>query len=156
MKVIKTTLIVGILGGLLISANAQEQKPLDDPFYTDFVKMQKDMDSMFIDFQHKHFNDNNMKIDAKSDFKDDGKNYVVTMDLPGFDESNIQVKVKDHTLYIDAKKDTDTEKKDEHFYQKERYIGSVYRSFMLPKDANVNKLKTEYKNGVLTIHIPKK
>ena len=160
MKVIKTTLIVGILGGFLLGANAQEQKPMDDPFYNDFVKMQKDMNAMFVNFNQKYFKEdkffNKIDIEAKSDFMDDGKNYVVTMDLPGFDNSNIHVKIKNHILSINAKNDTDTEKKDEHFYQREIYKGSVSRNFTLPKDADEDKLKTEYKNGVLTVEIPKK
>ncbi|MDD2357336.1 MAG: Hsp20/alpha crystallin family protein [Thiovulaceae bacterium] len=160
MKVINTTLIAAILGGLLISANAQQQKPLDDPFFDDFVKLQKDMDSMFVNFHQKHFGDdkffNQMQISAKSDFKDNEKNYIINMDLPGFDKSNIHVKIQDRIVSIDAKNNTDTEKKEEHFYQRERYVGSVYRSFTLPKDADMSKLKTEYKNGVFSVTIPKK
>ncbi len=159
MKVIHTTLIAVVLGGLLVSADAQGQKPINDPFYNDFVKLQKDMDSMFVNFHQKHFGDESsfaqMDTSAKSDFKDDGKEYVIKMDLPGFDDSNIDVKTKDHTLSVQAKNDTSTEKKDEHFYEKERYTGSIYRSFPLPKDADTSKLKTNYKNGVLTIDIPK-
>jgi HSP20 family molecular chaperone IbpA len=160
MKVIHTTLMAMVLGGLLVSADAQQQKPVNDPFYNDFVKLQKDMDKMFINFHQKYFNDekfsDNMEISVKSDFKDDGKQYVVNMDLPGFDKSNIKVKAQDNVLYVKAKNDSDTEKKDEHYYEKERYTGSVYRSFTLPKDADTGKLKTEFKNGVLTIDIPKK
>ncbi|WP_345991706.1 Hsp20/alpha crystallin family protein [Sulfurimonas sp. HSL-1716] len=159
MKVIHSTLIAAILGGLLVSANAQEQKPMNDPFYNDFVKLQKDMDSMFVNFHQKYFSDDKffsqMKISAKSDFKDDGKKYVIKMDLPGFEKSNIDVKAKDGIINIKAKNDMDTQKKDEHFYERERYTGSVYRSFSLPKNADTSKLKTDYKNGVLTIDIPK-
>lgn len=160
MKVIKVTLMAAMLCGLLVSANAQQQNSLQDPFYEDFVKLQKEMDSMFVNFHQKHFNDDKffhqMNLSAKSDFKDDGKNYVITMDLPGFDKKNIHVKTKDTMLYIEAKNDTETEKKDEHFYQRERVSGSVYRTFSLPKNADTDKLKTDLKNGVLTVTIPKK
>lgn len=154
------TLVAVVLGGLLVSADAQEQKPMDDPFYNDFVKLQKDMDSMFINFHQKYFSDekffNQIDMSARSDFKDDGKQYVITVNLPGFDKDSIHVKTKDDTLSIEAKNDTSTEKKDEHFYQKERYTGSVYRSFTLSKDADFSKMNTEYKNGVFTVNIPKK
>ena len=161
MKLLKTTLVATLLGGLLVNAQAQtQQKQQTDPFYNDFMKLQKDMDAMFVNFHQKYFKDDKFftqtSVSAQSDFKEEAKKYVINMNLPGFERSNIQVQTKDHTLSIKAQNDTSQETKKEHFYERERYMGSVYRSFTLPKNADTGKLSTHYKNGVLTIDIPKK
>lgn len=156
MKVIKQTLLVLTLGGLLVGANAQES--FHDPFFDDFTKMQNDMDAMFKNFHQKYFGDEDLKIQSHTttDFKENNTSYVITMNLPGYEEANIHIKHKDGILSIEANNKTGEEKKDKHSYEKEQFIGSIYQSFSLPKNALIEKMKKEFKNGILNITIPKR
>ncbi|MDX1808584.1 MAG: Hsp20/alpha crystallin family protein [Sulfurospirillaceae bacterium] len=159
MKTVNTALVIGLLSGFLISANAQTNQSMNDSFYNDFVNMQKNMEKMFQDFHQKYFKDdkffNNSSILPKSNFKDAGSTYVLKMKLPGFDKSNIHIKTKDNMLYVDAKTYNKNEKKSNNTYQSSVYADSFYRSFLLPNNAKTQDMKTDYKNGVLTIKIPK-
>ena len=78
------------------------------------------------------------------------------MDLPGFDIANIKLQTQGNTLVVHATNNTENTKKDEHYYQRERYIGTVTRGYTLPKNADMSNIKTEYKNGVYSITIAKK
>jgi HSP20 family protein len=150
---------MGLVSGLM-HASSGKQVPVDDPFFDDFIKLQREMDKIFSNFHQKYFSDDKfftkMQLSAKADLKENGKNYIISVDLPGFEKANIKIEAKDKVISIRAKNDTQKEKKDEHFYQRERYTGSVYNSFILPKDADIDKMDSEYKNGVLTITIPKR
>ena len=135
-----------------------------DPIFRDFQKLQEDMNKIFENFHQKFFND--LKIDEKffegssfspkADLKDRGKYYEVKVDLPGVEKSETKVKVEKNILTIDAKSEKSEVKKDDKMIKKERFVGVFHRSLTLPDDANGDKLTTEYKDGVLTIKIPKK
>jgi len=141
----------------------------DDPFFKDFQKLQADMDKVFENFRKNAFSrmpKMNIPSDLKSGFGsmnlktdvvDKGDHYEVVADLPNVDKSNIDVSAKDGILSIKAQsKKSNKEKKGDKIIHQERFIGSFYRSMTLPKDANEGAVKTEFKDGVLTVIIPKK
>ncbi len=76
-------------------------------------------------------------------------------DIPGMEQKDINVSVKDNTLIL--KGERKEEKKDEkaNYYRNERTYGSFSRSFSLPSMVDVDKVKADYENGVLTITMPK-
>ncbi len=91
------------------------------------------------------------------DIQDDGKNYIVQGDLPGLEKDKIGITVRSSQLLIDGKRENVSEKKDEQtgFYSQERSYGSFSRSLPLPGPVDEAAIKADYKNGVLTIILPK-
>ena len=70
---------------------------------------------------------------------------------------NINVKVKNNILSIEAKtQKSEEKKKGDKIIKQEGFVGSFYRAMSLPNDADSDKMTTNYKNGVLSVNIPKK
>lgn len=95
----------------------------------------------------------NMKTDIRE--KDD--KYLLDIDLPGFDKGDIKISVEDGYLTVSAKKESSSEeKKDGNFIRKERYSGECSRSFYIGDEIETEDVKASFKNGILTLDIPKK
>ncbi len=160
------TLLAAALLSVSSLADTHVVKPFasQDEIFKEFNKLHEDMNRIFekfdakmfsSDFKSRFFDDMAMKS-PKMDIKDKKDHYEIKVDLPGSKDTSIQTKVKDHILSIDAKVEKEEEKKEEHFIQKERFFNAYHRAITLPDDANGDKLKSTYKEGVLTITIPKK
>ncbi len=90
------------------------------------------------------------------DIQDDGKNYVVKSDMPGLDKDKINITVTGTLLSIEGKRENVQEKKDaQGFVTQERSYGSFARALNLPGLVDDSKIQADYKNGVLTIVLPK-
>lgn len=85
--------------------------------------------------------------------KDDG--YKVTAELPGMEESNIEVKFSDGTLTISGEKSEEKEEKKKDYFLSERHYGSFKRSFRVPDGVDADKIEASFKNGVLAVALPK-
>ena len=93
----------------------------------------------------------------KTDIREDKDNYVIDIDLPGFDKKNIKIDITDGYLTINAKvNNEDNEKKGGKYIRKERYYGECSRSFYVGDDVNAEDIKAGFKNGILTLEVPKK
>jgi HSP20 family protein len=71
------------------------------------------------------------------------------------DESNIDVKFADGTLTIKGEKREDKEEKKKGYYLSERRCGTFQRAFGVPEGVDVEKIEANFKNGVLTVTLPK-
>jgi len=89
------------------------------------------------------------------DIVDKEKAYEITAELPGLDESNIDVKFSDGTLTIRGEKRDEKEEKKDNYYLSERRYGSFQRSFGVPDGVDVDKIEASFKDGVLTVALPK-
>jgi HSP20 family protein len=89
------------------------------------------------------------------DVVDKEKAYEITAELPGMDESNIDVKFSDGTLTIKGEKKDEKEEKKKDYYLSERRYGSFQRSFSVPGSVDTDKIEAHFKNGVLTVTLPK-
>ena len=81
--------------------------------------------------------------------------YEITAELPGIDESNIDVKVSDGVLSIKGEKKEEKEEKSKDRYLSERRYGSFQRAFRVPDGVDADKIEANFKNGVLTVTLPK-
>jgi HSP20 family protein len=86
--------------------------------------------------------------------KDDA--YEVTVELPGMDEKNIEVKLVNGSLTIRGEKQEEKEEKKQDYYLHERHFGSFERRFAVPEGVNTDKIEASFKKGVLTVRLPKK
>lgn len=89
------------------------------------------------------------------DIAEDDDRYVVTAELPGSKKEDITVEMKDQVLTIRGEKRNEREEKKEHSRWIERSYGSFSRSFALPANAVGDRIKAEFKEGVLTVEVPK-
>jgi HSP20 family protein len=83
------------------------------------------------------------------------KEYQITAELPGLDESNVQVTLVDDVLTITGEKQEEKEEKDKNYHLSERRYGSFQRSFQLPPGIDQGKIEANFRNGVLTVLLPK-
>src|SRR6516165_5666397 len=81
--------------------------------------------------------------------------YEITAELPGMNESDIDVKFSDGTLTIKGEKRDEKEENKKGYYLSERRYGSFQRSFGVPDGVDVDKIEANFKNGVLTVTLPK-
>lgn len=90
------------------------------------------------------------------DVVEDDESIVVTADIPGFDRKDIEIRVTDHTLRIDAEhEETVDESEDERYLRRERRHRSMSRSIQLPSEVDTGNVEARIKNGVLSITLPK-
>jgi len=87
--------------------------------------------------------------------RENADSYLFRGDLPGIKESDLEVSLTGNRLQITGKREAEKETKDETVYLYERSYGSFTRSFTLPEGIDGEHAKSELKDGVLTIVVPK-
>lgn len=94
----------------------------------------------------------------KTDVKEDENGFTVMMDVPGFTKDDVQISLEKGTLTIIASKNEEKEEKDEKkgFIMKERYSGSMKRSFYVGDELKSEDIHAKMEDGVLTLSVPKK
>lgn len=90
------------------------------------------------------------------DIFENENNIVLKAELPGVDPKDVDVKVEDNTLYLKGERKFEKEVNNENYHRVERSYGSFARSFSLPNSINAEKVKAEYKDGLLTLTLPKR
>ncbi len=122
--------------------------------------MQKIFNSMNSQFatmpEFEKFFKNDMSISPALNMKSYKDRYELSVSIPGSEKNNIKVNTKDGILTIEAKTKNIKDEKKSNFIKKEMYEGTFIRSLSLPSDADTGNLKTNYKDGILKIVIPKK
>ena len=93
----------------------------------------------------------------KTDVKDTENGYEVSMDLPGFKKDEIKMKLENGVLTINAAKGLDKDEKDKKgkYVRRERYAGSLTRSFYVGDHVTVQDVHPKYENGILSFTVPK-
>ncbi len=81
--------------------------------------------------------------------------YILEAELPGFDENNVEVNVDKHVLHISSKQEEEKSEEKKEYLLRERSFYSFERSFSLPEHVDEEKISGEFKQGVLTLTIPK-
>jgi HSP20 family protein len=89
------------------------------------------------------------------DVTEDAKAFHVTVELPGMTDKDVAVSVADRLLCIRGEKKEEAEQKDKEVFRQERAYGSFRRDIELPGDVDSGKIEATFKNGVLTIDLPK-
>lgn len=84
------------------------------------------------------------------------KEYTVKVELPGIDASDVSIEVSDNIMKIKGEKRQESEEKEKDFYRVERSYGSFQRILNLPEDADEENITSSYKDGVLSVAVPRK
>jgi len=91
----------------------------------------------------------------KLDLSEKDDSFRVVVDVPGFNENDIEVHYENGILSIKGKKEEEKVDEKENFYHKERYSGTFIRHIAIPKPIKIEDVKATFKNGVLEITLPK-
>jgi len=90
------------------------------------------------------------------DIQETENELVVTADLPGIDEKDLDVRVENNTLTIRGERKQEKKVTEGEYLRVERAYGSFTRSFSLPNTVDTGAIKAEYHDGVLTVRMPKR
>lgn len=134
--------------------NGDEQ----DPFYA----LQRRVDRLFDDFFNSFgltrfgdFGESWGAFNPRLDLSENEKELKVSVELPGLDESDIEVSLDRNALTIKGEKKEEKEDKGQNYYRMERSYGSFQRSIPLPCEVESDKVEATFKKGVLTVTLPK-
>ena len=94
----------------------------------------------------------------RTDIKDSGNGYEITMNMPGVKKEDVKAELKDGYLTVQATTNSSNEEKDENsrYIRRERYVGSCRRSFYVGEDITQEDVHAAFENGVLKLTVPKK
>ena len=101
----------------------------------------------------------NAKNMMKTDVRETENSYEIDIDLPGFKKDEINAELKNGYLTISAAKGLDKDEKDEktgNYIRRERYAGSMSRSFYVGDNITQNEIRAKFENGILQLTLPKK
>ena len=90
-----------------------------------------------------------------ADMSEDQKEIVVHAEIPGLNIKEIDVSLNGRVLTIQGERKQEREEKDKNYHRIERKYGSFSRSFELPADVDRDKVRATYKDGILTLSLPK-
>jgi HSP20 family protein len=81
---------------------------------------------------------------------------VLKADLPAIDEKDLDIRIENNTLTVRGERKFEKQVNEDNYLRVERSYGSFSRSFSLPNTINTEAIRAEYKNGVLTVQMPKR
>lgn len=130
---------------------------LFDDFFDDFFDFPAFDDRAMQKAQRKLYGRHAANM-MKTDVQEHNDHYEVDIDLPGFKKEELSLELKDGYLVISAAKGFSKDEKEEQtgrFVRRERYAGSMSRSFYVGEDMKQEDIHAKYESGVLKLGIPK-
>jgi len=89
------------------------------------------------------------------DIFEDKDNVIVKAELPGMKREEIEVSLHDGSLSISGERKSESKHEDAEVYRAERFVGRFQRTVTLPTPVAADKVKAQYKDGILTVTLPK-
>jgi HSP20 family protein len=87
--------------------------------------------------------------------REDEKNYVLDLAIPGIDKKDLKIDMNEDVLTISSESNNETEQSKDGYKRKEFSYSSFCRSFYIPENVNKDKIEANYKDGILSITLPK-
>ncbi|MDL1893980.1 Hsp20/alpha crystallin family protein [Sphingobacteriales bacterium CHB3] len=128
-------------------------------FPSDIVSMQKEINHMFDRF----FRGGTLEEGdimpttwlPAVDLVEKDNEFVAKVELPGVNKDDVKITLQENILTIRGEKKEEKETKESSYHRLERSYGSFQRSFTLPTTVKADKVEAQYKDGILTINLPK-
>lgn len=101
------------------------------------------------------------ELDPKAEWKptadiiETEKEYLIKAELPEVAKDDIHIELAEGVLTLRGERRYEKKDESEKMQRMERFYGTFVRSFMLPEDVEVEKIKAEYKDGMLKLHLPR-
>jgi HSP20 family protein len=118
-----------------------------NPFWRDFGSLARSFDQVERDFSGTWY--------PAVEILDNESEIVVKAELPGLKKEDIDINVEDNVLTVRGERKREEEVKEKGYFRSERAYGSFSRSFTLPTTVAVDKINASYKDGVLSVTLPK-
>lgn len=111
----------------------------------------------FGSFFDKFFNEdfNGSRYSPTVDVAETDMEFEIQFHLPGMKKENININVDNDRLTVSGERKFENEKKDKNYHTVESHYGTFSRSFYLPDAVNAEKIDASYKDGILTVSVPK-
>jgi len=124
---------------------------------SDLFGIQREMNRMFDGFFHGTRDEDSalMAWTPAVDIAEHDDEYIVKVELPGINKEDVKITLESNILTIRGEKKQEKETKEENYHRVERSYGSFQRSFTLPTTVKSDKIDASYKDGVLSVFLPK-
>lgn len=116
----------------------------------------KAFESFLYDWPYRSPENNQAAWMPAVDILENDGNLLLEAHLPGVAEKDIDVKLEGHVLTLTGERKFENEENQKNYHRRESSYGSFSRSFTLPDTVDAEKIKAEYKNGILTVTIPQR
>jgi HSP20 family protein len=126
--------------------------------FRDMVSIQDEMNKLFDDFFGRPLVRTEWTEGVWTpsvDVSEDKDNVIIKAEMPGMNKDDVKISVQDGVITLRGEKKQETEEKDKNYHRIERSYGSFCRSFQLPTTVKTEKIKASYKEGVLSVTLPK-
>ena len=128
-----------------------------EPFDREVSTFRRQMDRLFDSFFGREpFLGSRERSLPAIDVAETPEEITVKAELPGMEEKDISVSLSGENLTVKGERKSEKEEKDKSFHRIERWYGAFERVIPLPVSVEAEKIRAEYKKGVLEIHLPKK
>jgi len=87
--------------------------------------------------------------------REDEKNFVLDLAVPGMDKKDLKIDIQEDVLTISSEIQNETNEERDGYKKKEFNYSSFCRSFYIPENVNRDQIEANYKDGILTISLPK-
>lgn len=127
-------------------------------WHSDLFGLQREINRMFDNMFGRGYQDEDTALVSwvpSVDIAENDNEYLVKVDLPGVTKDDVKITLESNVLTIRGEKKQEKETKKENFHRVERSYGSFQRSFTLPTTVKSEKIDASFKDGVLTIVLPK-
>ena len=129
----------------------------------ELLNVEREFNKLFNTFNRRYgFDDSSTNEELENavwspltDISENKDQYILKMDLPGVSKENLKLSFHDGELIISGERKQEKEDKDSKYHRIERTYGKYYRSFTLPQTIQADKINAEFKDGQLTITVPK-
>jgi HSP20 family protein len=125
---------------------------------SDLFGIQREMNRMFNNFFRSDARDGDLELSAWTpavDIAEHDNEYIVKVELPGVSKEDVKITLESNILTVHGEKKHEKETKEEDYHRVERSFGSFQRSFTLPTTVKSDKIDAVYKDGILTVSLPK-
>ncbi len=115
------------------------------------------MDFSFPSFDRDFYGNSSRSV-MKTDVKETDKGYELDIELPGYQKEDVKAQLKDGYLTVQAVKNVNNDTKNEEgaYIRRERYAGTMSRSFYVGDNVTEADIQAKFENGVLKLAVPKK
>jgi HSP20 family protein len=120
----------------------RKNSPVFNPFFDDF-------------FGSEMLEGRNQRNVPSANVKEKEDKFEIELAVPGFDKEQVKVELNEKILTISSEREEHNEEKEEKYSRREFRYSSFSRSFRLPENIQESEIKANFKNGILTIEVPK-
>ena len=91
----------------------------------------------------------------RTDIQEKDGNYILEIDVPGYDKENIKIELENGYLKVTAETDKTDENNENGYIHQERFFGTCSRSYYVGENVKSEDIKASFKNGILNLSFPK-